>query len=230
MKRFIILSFIFLGLGFYELSGGADFDPETAAAEAVEARVARATERAETLAAAVSAPVAPSTVVAQTDNIAPAPSDTVTRAQLDLVSFEAVTNPAPVPDTSEAGTEAGIPGAQAAATPDIAELATVATAQGTPLSMAALESAAVQPSDNSFSGSTQIAASTPLTGFADIRRVKGDRVNLRSGPGTDYDVIDQLAQATEVEVLTNNGNGWVELRLVNGNQTGWIAEFLLTGG
>ncbi len=29
MKRFIVLTFLFLGWGFYELSGGADFVPET---------------------------------------------------------------------------------------------------------------------------------------------------------------------------------------------------------
>lgn len=29
MRSFILLSFLFLGLGFYELSGGSDFEPET---------------------------------------------------------------------------------------------------------------------------------------------------------------------------------------------------------
>ena len=96
-----------------------------------------------------------------------------------------------------------------------------------PLSLAALETTPTETSNTTFAGTRQVAASTETV---DIRVVKGDLVNMRSGPGTEYDVIDQLTQATEVEVLSSNGQGWVELRAVNGGSTGWIAEFLLTGG
>ena len=49
---------------------------------------------------------------------------------------------------------------------------------------------------------------------------------VRTCPGS---IPSKLEQATEVEVLTDAGNGWVELRPVGGGATGWIAEFLLTG-
>jgi uncharacterized protein YgiM (DUF1202 family) len=78
--------------------------------------------------------------------------------------------------------------------------------------------------------SSSDASAQSLADVRDIRTVKGERVNMRSGPGTDYDVVDQLAQSTRVEVLTDDGNGWVELRPVDGGPTGWIAAFLLSGG
>ena len=226
MKRFVLLSFVFLGLGFYELSGGSDFDPQEARVAAVDARVLRSTERADTIVSAVSRPAPrrpePSTAASFSTD------DNVTRTQLDLVSFEAVT--ADVPASLDA-VEVAAPVSAAPATP-ITELATRAALEEEPLSIASLETptAAVAPSGITFSGSTQVAASTPTTGFSDIRSVKGDLVNMRSGPGTDYDVIDKLPQATQVEVLSSNGNGWVELRRVDSRETGWIAEFLLTGG
>jgi len=226
VKRFVLLSFVFLGLGFYELSGGSDFDPQEARVAAVDARALRSTERADTIVAAVSRPAPrrpePSTAASFSTD------DNVTRTQLDLVSFEAVT--ADVPASLDA-VEVAAPVSAAPATP-ITELATRAALEEEPLSIASLETptAAVAPSGITFSGSTQVAASTPTTGFSDIRSVKGDLVNMRSGPGTDYDVIDKLPQATQVEVLSSNGNGWVELRRVDSSETGWIAEFLLTGG
>jgi uncharacterized protein YgiM (DUF1202 family) len=64
----------------------------------------------------------------------------------------------------------------------------------------------------------------------DIRIVTGSLVNLRSGPGTNYEVVDQLARDTEVEVISDQGNGWVELRPVDGDITGWMSDSLLTKG
>lgn len=224
VKRFVVLSFIFLGLGFYELSGGGDFDPQEARAAAVDARIARAAEKTGTLVAAVSRPSAETAERAVPP--AASPDDTVTRTQLDLVSFEAV-----AADTAAASqiSEAAASASAAPETP-IAELATQAALEDEPLSLASLETPVAAPSGIQFSGSTQVAASTPTTGFSDIRSVKGDLVNMRSGPGTDYDVVDQLPQATRVEVISSNGNGWVELRRLDSSETGWIAEFLLTSG
>ena len=224
MKRFVLLSFVFLGLGFYELSGGNDFDPQEARVAAINARIARAEERTDTFVAAVSRPSADASA---TDAAATfSTDDTVTRTHLDLVSFETVTAEAPV---SNQAVEAVVPISASDAIP-IAELANRAALEEEPLSLASLETPAAVSSGIAFSGSRQVAASTPTTGLSDIRSVKGNLVNMRSGPGTDYDVLDQLTQATEVEVISSNGSGWVELRRLDSNETGWIAEFLLTGG
>lgn len=53
---------------------------------------------------------------------------------------------------------------------------------------------------------------------------------MRSGPGTSYDVVTRFGRNTAVEVLEDSGTGWVRLRPAEGGPSGWIADFLLTGG
>ncbi|MCF6445937.1 SH3 domain-containing protein [Nereida sp. MMG025] len=63
----------------------------------------------------------------------------------------------------------------------------------------------------------------------DIRKVTGNRVNFRNGPGTTYGVVGKLTGGTETLVLQEPGNGWVKIRTQDG-KIGWIADFLLTAG
>ena len=221
MTRFVFLSFAFLALGFYELSGGNDFDPEAQRDAALERRVAQAAARNETIVASLSRPTPAPQIVPASE---PATETAVTRTDLNLVSFQAA-GAAEEVDTSVAPLETELPLDEEKVS--IATLAVEALENDNPLSLAALETTPAETSNTTFAGTRQVAASTDTV---DIRVVKGDLVNMRSGPGTEYDVIDQLTQATEVEVLSSNGQGWVELRAVNGGSTGWIAEFLLTGG
>lgn len=230
MKRFIALTFAFLGLAFYELSGGGSFDPSQARDSVIEARLDRQAARQSEIASWQPREVAPKEDDVLTAQMLPGASE-VTRAGLDLVSFsDAARN-----DQTPAGTEATAivsvlplspPGEQV----PLSELADRSANAPAPLSIAALETDSGSPRGNAFPGSRQIASSADIEiSEPDIRIVKGTLVNVRSGPGTDYDVVDRLEQATEVEVLTDAGNGWVELRPVGGGATGWIAEFLLTG-
>lgn len=55
--------------------------------------------------------------------------------------------------------------------------------------------------------------------------VKGETVNVRSGPGTDRDKIGTLPEGTKVHVTAFN-NKWCWAKLPNG-KWGWIAEWLL---
>lgn len=210
MKRFILLSFAFIGIGFYELSGGSDFDPEAARANALEARLEREAARREAIGAVKIA----RTSAPQTPRPETAPDD-VSPAGLNLATFEAITRPAPAPRS---------PIATASATPPPAEDPV------TPLDIASLERPAPVLSSIAFAGNTLTAAPVETAPSTDIRSIKGSLVNMRSGPGTDYDVVDQLTQATRVEILSDSGNGWVELRPVGGGARGWIAAFLLTDG
>jgi uncharacterized protein YgiM (DUF1202 family) len=57
----------------------------------------------------------------------------------------------------------------------------------------------------------------------ECRVVSGTRVNLRSGPGTGHAVVAQLVRDQEVEVLTDEGDGWVKLRALDGNDIGWMS-------
>ena len=62
----------------------------------------------------------------------------------------------------------------------------------------------------------------------DLRFVDGDRVNLRGGPGTDYAVVGKLLRDDMVEVLKDEGNGWLHLRVSATGDEGWMADWLLT--
>jgi hypothetical protein len=64
----------------------------------------------------------------------------------------------------------------------------------------------------------------------DLRLVTGNLVNVRGGPGTEFDVVGKLARGATVEVLAENGDGWVEMRSTNGEIIGWMADFLLNEG
>lgn len=209
--RFILLSFVFMGLGFYELSGGNDFNPEAARIAAIEARVAREELRKAEL---------PQAVVLTAEAVEAAPArrveenieDTVTRGELNLVSFASVVaDPAPAP--TQATNWA--PQDQIADDPE-------------PIAISALAETVAEERSIVFPGTVIGAASGSAEDKADIRAVTGSLVNMRSGPGTGYDVVGQLSQDTQVEVLGDSGTGWVELRPVDGGPTGWMADFLLS--
>ena len=71
-----------------------------------------------------------------------------------------------------------------------------------------------------------VAASQPVVDV-DYRTVTGNRVNLRAGPSTSYDVVTKLRRSDDVEVLQDPGTGWVKLRSFEGNDIGWMsADFL----
>lgn len=79
MKTFILLTFGFLGFAFYEMSGGADFEPASA-------RMAAATEPQTTPAPQAAEPAASVTVASAASITKIDSSASVTRVALDLTS------------------------------------------------------------------------------------------------------------------------------------------------
>jgi len=84
---------------------------------------------------------------------------------------------------------------------------------------------------NATSGTTDvtkviIADSTPT----DLRKVTGNLVNMRAGPGIRYESVDQLDEGTKVQVLEDMGNGWLRLRVQETGLTGYMADWLLSSG
>ncbi|WP_210529115.1 SH3 domain-containing protein [Rubellimicrobium arenae] len=58
-----------------------------------------------------------------------------------------------------------------------------------------------------------------------LRRVTGDRVNVRLGPGVEFDVVGQVDAGDMAEVVDRDG-GWVRVRMPSG-ELGWMsARFL----
>ncbi|CUH50954.1 SH3 domain-containing protein [Shimia marina] len=62
----------------------------------------------------------------------------------------------------------------------------------------------------------------------DMRLVRGSRVNMRGGPGTSFGILTVLARGQEVQVLRENGNGWVKLRDEESGQIGWMSAKMIT--
>ena len=52
-----------------------------------------------------------------------------------------------------------------------------------------------------------------------------DGANLRSGPGTKYDVIEVLSGEVRMNFIEETGN-WMKVNVENGNE-GWINKTLL---
>lgn len=72
-----------------------------------------------------------------------------------------------------------------------------------------------------------VLAAASAAAAVDYRVVTGNRVNLRAGPSTSYDVVTKLRRGDDVEVLQDPGTGWVKLRAFEGNSVGWMsADFL----
>lgn len=57
-------------------------------------------------------------------------------------------------------------------------------------------------------------------------KVTADKVNVRTGPGTNFPVLTQVNKGTMV-TLKDQAFGWYRVVLSDGNTTGWIAGWLL---
>ena len=176
MGKFIVFTFLMLGWTFYELSGGADFEPERRIVAEVQ------------------------------DTAEPTPSDAgveVTRtATTQLVSLT-------LPVTQEVPAATVTPAS--VTEPTDVEVATEETVAAV---VEEIVEAAPEP----------VVEEAPV----DLRAVAGSWVNMRSGPGTNFDVLDTLPGGTEAEVMEVNADGWARIRILSSGQEGWMAERLLT--
>ena len=205
MNKYIVISFAFMALAFYELSGGDDFTPRKAEliAEAKAAQEAKEADRAARLA-----------------NVQPAP------APVPSAVSEVVLRTVPEPAVQVAVTPAAAP------EPSTAPAVRDANAP-VPTTLISLEqSGAMFARPLTQLGSTPEQARPALVtqpqARADLREVAGSRVNMRLGPGTSYDIVTSLPQGTAVEVIDSDGSGWVKLRTIEEDQVGWMAEYLLS--
>lgn len=219
MKKFILLTFGFLGWAFYEMSGGADFEPASE-------RMARLNPVDEAEVVADATPIetpdepviaeAPSTFI-DTD---PPQNDAVTRVSLNLTSLQDVLSDA---DATESTAEIIAQDDQNGSGVPVNVGVTLSSAD-TPAIIPSL----IAPATDT--PSAQTASLVTTTSASDIRTVSANRVNVRGGPGTDFGVVSKLTRGAAVEVLQDNGDGWVKMRSLDGGPEGWMADFLLAGG
>lgn len=180
MARFIIATFLLLGWGFYELSGGADFTPPQAEARPLNALLKEVAEEEEAR-----------TLVARGDQ-SPSNAQIIGQGTLREENAPVVT---------------------------LAGLSTSLTETSTTLDEALGEAEA------------KLETEEPVETVAsaiDWRVVSGTRVNMRNGPGTNHQVLDQLVQGDQAEVLQDPGNGWLKIRVAKNGSIGWMSGSLLT--
>lgn len=202
MNKFVVVSLAVMAWAFYELSGGSEFEPkyrrDVAEAQPQKSLVSPGSARI------TPTPIEP--VVTQASAVVPTvkrtpevKSETPTAVQASLHAVSAVS------DGTFRTPEIAVPSLNAA----LNSGSTVVEAQPT---LAAL-------------GSPTLILPEPKK---DMRSVQGSRVNLRGGPGTSFGVLGVLTRDQTVEVLRDEGKGWVKLRDQESGRVGWMAAKMLT--
>lgn len=201
MWRFIMITFAFLGWAFYELSGGADYEP---GAHSIQARAKLNNVRP--LARPVPEVPDEAAVAEATIDDTATPVDGDTPAEDEIVA-----RALPTLDDVDLPEDGGVQLALASVTASDSgnDTATEVTAAA-----AGAAIAAPAPAD----------AATSL----DIRRVTGTVVNMRDGPSTFYMVVGQLREGAMVEVIDRSEDGWLKVVAPDSAQEGWMADWLLT--
>lgn len=226
MWRFILISFGFLGLAFYQASGGSDYAPAADSLQvamsdkplfAAPLKVAPLEKDSAPQLAEASTATLPKIQTPKTQRIKTHASG----GDLDVIAARDVTR-----FDGLSGINKGDLGGF--------EI-TLASAANSLDGGAAMDQRPVQ-AIGTFNAETlvQDVNQVPIEQAlvvpqqeTDIRSIAASSANMRSGPGTDYAAMDQLTQGTQVEVLDRRG-AWVELRNMQTGQTGWMADWLIT--
>lgn len=83
------------------------------------------------------------------------------------------------------------------------------------------------PTDTPVPTNTPVATDTPTPAAPKAKVGGSGQVNARSGPGTAYDEIGQVASGTELDILATNPAGdWYQVCCVN-DQNAWIVARLV---
>ncbi len=73
------------------------------------------------------------------------------------------------------------------------------------------------------------ASAAPASTGSSTATIRGTRINVRSGPGTNYSVIGSLTAGTNVQVANTSG-GWLQINLPSGGQGYVLASLTSAGG
>lgn len=210
MNRYIFLSFLFMGWMFYELSGGADFEsPSSKQAALSEPASIPKVETEYEVAELMTAKPEPAVRLETPTKLDRAAGPILASATEELIVDAGATE---IPATTETVTSGIV-----MSSGWLTDLQDQTVSTDTVFSLASL---------------APLPEVTPTTASQDAiwgtRIVKGSRVNVRSGPGTDHSVVSSLTGGMEVQVLNDPGTGWIEMRHTDSETVGWMAASLLT--
>lgn len=225
MSRFVVVSFAFLGWGFYEMSGGRDFTPPERPMET----------------ASASSP-SPSTEPQFDASAATAKFHRAAEQRAASLAAGQETNrsgqarPTADPERRQAVALAQIASAGSSFQDSSFAFSTTGNTSGLRLTSlhggitAITTDEIVAPQQQTVGLSDESAAPSspdPET-YLDIRQIRASRVNMRQGPGTIYPVLSRLLAGDKVIVIEDSGTGWLQLRTQQGNKIGWVAASLVS--
>lgn len=234
MSRLVIVSFAFMGWGFFELSGGRDFVAPERPQQQVASPPAAATPAQPTAADSKfqrSAKIRAASLVT-TPVLHPASASanrpvTASRPAADPAHRRAVA----LDKIASAGTSlqssdtAFAPGAETG-------LLQMDNIQGGLVAMTNRPASGTDHGgivlNTALSAADPTPPAPPAESYLDIRQIRASRVNMRQGPGTIYPVIGRLLAGDEVLVVEDSGTGWLQLRTKNGQRVGWVAASLVS--
>ena len=205
--RYVMIAFVFMGWSFYELSGGDEFDAEATRLSRIELPQEPQTTTPSVRVAET--PSTPNVVLAKADiptlNLRPNPASSDAEPTRTAEQVASASAPEPVDASVSSETQSII-------LPSLVQ------------SGAVVSQVSFAEDGQAASDLDRVASDAPL----ETRFVTGNRVNVRGGPGTSFSVVNKLVKGDEVEILQNPGEGWVQLRPLNGGPVGWMADFLLS--
>lgn len=217
MWRFMMITFGFLGFAFYELSGGADYEPH---ANSIQARAGQT----QPVSVAELEPVETPSIA---DLAKPAPKAQSAR-RLDITLASVKVDALAYPSQPDAKT---VRVTASDATLDEAEQQALEAAEEDARKVwpGAIELFQLQEAKRvQQTESIKALKQDEQAANQDIRYVTGNIVNMRGGPGTEFAAVGKLSQGTEVAILDAPGNGWVMLRVMTTGQEGWMADWLVS--
>jgi hypothetical protein len=215
--RYVMLSFLVMGWGYYEMSGGADFVPATRATATPDI----AADEATTLQTA-EAPEALPDIASRSDttlltDVSGPPSETPS----DLSDVVATAEAAPAQAPSTVQEEIAAPADDALVFTSLAQPRQTAPDTG-------MATDTATSADDIAEVTLAQAVTVPDPSIA-LRQVTGSAVNMREGPGTIFSVVTTLPEGTQTQVIDTE-NGWALIRVQPTGAIGWIATRFLSDG
>ena len=207
MKTFILLSFAVLGWAFFVLSGGRGFEPPVNPALASEIAQPVARDVAETRPVPTVAPAVP--VRPELTWVTPALADPIAPSQTTGIGLEPLREPTDPPSITLVSLEQS------------SDQFASRLVNFDPDSVA-------PPATPDVPEPEPEMVTAPVVPPIDIRTITGTRVNMRNGPGTNYDVLARLTLGQEVQVLGDSGSGWMRLRSLKDRTAGWVSASLVS--
>lgn len=247
MKTYVWLTFAFLGWGYYEASGGADFQagPSKTDTAPILAAAAEAAPEETAPRQMAQADLGPRGSVQRQLETAlltalrdkhPA-TRTGSLENVQAVSFAAEAQPA----QPEAETEATVRITSKTISPrlrpdDLTEEAeepiTLAIGPNTAAAPDASPRPRLRPRElagapTGVMPTISTRGESPAVSRFAAGRIKGTRANMRMGPGTNFPVLKAMPAGSNVRILRNGPDGWVKLKSEDDGRIGWMAGRLV---